>query len=229
MDAMLGYMGEESFNRSLDLRTALRKLTSETAGISIQAPSTSSQIPPTSSQPQPASHDIKNIPKLMSGLSLTPWKASEIPTVLPPLPAILDKALDKATFIHAGTNVGKVTELNYERLEWLGDAYIELAATLLISQTFPFKTAGKCAQLRERLVKNVTLAGYARKYGFDKRATLPAVFMEGNNSRNSAKDDQQIKACMLHNVSLRMRHLSQLKSLSHNNANHDLLGTWRHI
>lgn len=193
MDAMLGHMGEESFNRSLDLRTALRKHTSETAGIAIQNPSSSTQVMPSSPKPQPMSHDIRNVPKLMSGLALTPWKASEIPTVLPPLPDILDKALEKATFIHAGTTVGTATELNYERLEWLGDAYIELAATLLISQTFPFKTAGKSAQLRERLVKNITLAGYARKYGFDKRATLPDVFLEANNSRNSAKGEQHIK------------------------------------
>lgn len=172
LDAMLHSIGEETLNRSIDLRSALRKSASGN-GPSLPTPTSSFQRPP---DPEDA-RDTKNIPKLMSGLDLTGWKSSEIPTVLPPLPEILDEPLEKATFIHAGTNgSANVTELNYERLEWIGDVYIELAATLLISQTFPFLTAGKSAQMRESLVKNVTLAGYARKYGLDKRATLPEAF-----------------------------------------------------
>ena len=90
-------------------------------------------------------------------------------------------------------NVGKVTELNYERLEWIGDAYIELAATLFISQTFPFNTAGQNAQLRELLVKNVTLADFARTYGFHRRANLPDSFDDVYTFTNSASEQQQIK------------------------------------
>jgi ribonuclease-3 len=168
LDEMVQDIGEEMLNQCLDLRAALRKSTSGNED--------ALATPPSSSQLQPDSQDAKNIPKLMSGLSLTPWKSSEIPTVLPPLPEVLDETLKKAAFIHAGTNPGKITELNYERLEWIGDVYIELAATLLISQTFPFHTVGKCAQIRESLVKNVTLADYARKYGFDKRASVPEAF-----------------------------------------------------
>lgn len=184
MDAMMQYMGEEAFNRSLELRTALQKFAPSIGALSIQ-------IPPASSQPLLASHDTKNAPKLMSGLALTPWKASEIPTVLPPLPEILNKTLEKAAFIHVGVTTGKITELNYERLEWVGDVYVELAATLLISQTFPFKTAGQCSHIRERLVKNVTLAEYSRKYGFDKRATLPESLSGG--AKVPAKGEQRIK------------------------------------
>ena len=58
-------------------------------------------------------------------------------------------------------------------IEWIGDAYIELISTLLISQTFPSLLPGKFSQIREGLVKNVTLADFSRKYGFDKRLQIP--------------------------------------------------------
>ncbi len=115
------------------------------------------------------SHGVANIPSSISPLSVTPWKSSMIPTDLPPLPQVLDPTLEASAFIHTSLGAGNVTDLNYERLEWVGDIYLELAATLLISQTFPSWTPGKCSQLRERLVKNITLSGFARQYGFDKR------------------------------------------------------------
>lgn len=56
---------------------------------------------------------------------------------------------------------------SYERLEFLGDAYIELFASRLIWQKFPTLPAGKMSQLRESLVKNETLAELTCLYGFD--------------------------------------------------------------
>ena len=56
---------------------------------------------------------------------------------------------------------------SYERLEFLGDAYLELFASRLIWQKYPSLPAGKMSQLRESLVKNETLAKISSSYDFD--------------------------------------------------------------
>ena len=98
------------------------------------------------------------------------------PSTLPPLPAIPDKDLESAAFTHPGSlgcdTVSKVS-VSYDRLEFLGDAYIELMATRVIFPRFPRLTAGKLSQQRELLVKNETLAEFALAYGFDEKAKLP--------------------------------------------------------
>jgi ribonuclease III len=96
---------------------------------------------------------------------------------LPPLPPIHDELLQRAVFTHSGVAEGAVTnssaEVNYDRLEILGDAYLELLATRLIWDHFKGLPPGRISQIREDLVKNETLAGYATLYGFDTRAVVP--------------------------------------------------------
>lgn len=168
MDETAQLIGDDNISRCLDLRTALKgkKLDIDTAPIS-----------PPASQPNrlsmSMSHDYQNIPKTISPLSLTPWKSSIISTTLPPAPKILDPTLEASAFTHLGCGAGRPSDLNYERLEWIGDAYLQLISTLLIAQTFPSLMPGKFSHLREMIVKNATLAGYSLKYGFDKRAVLP--------------------------------------------------------
>jgi ribonuclease-3 len=60
-------------------------------------------------------------------------------------------------------------EVTYDRLEFLGDAYIEVMATRLIWGACRSLPAGRMSQIRELLVKNETLNEYALLYGFDKR------------------------------------------------------------
>lgn len=124
--------------------------------------------------------DETPLPCSIASLKVRPWKVSEIPQTYPPLPPVLDRTLEVAAFTHVGYGGGHISDLSYERLEWVGDAYIYLASTLLIAQSFPSLLPGKCSQLRERLVKNVTLSGYARAYGFDQRAVLPKGLTMGN-------------------------------------------------
>ena len=131
-----------------------------------------------------------NIPKFISALAVTPWKASEIPNSFPSLPQILDPTLETAAFTHQGMTAGRLGDLSYERLEWVGDTYLELTCTLLIAQTFPALLPGKCSQLRERCVKNVTLASYARHYGLDKRAQIPVEIL---NSHHPSKESDMTK------------------------------------
>lgn len=131
------------------------------------------------------------IAKLVPDLDLGPWESALIPTRLPDLPKVLDPALEAGAFIHQGSTSGKATDVSYERLEWIGDSYIYLLSSILISKTFPALLPGKCSQLRERLVKNVTLADYARSYGFDKRAKLPNSF--SFNAFRQSKDTEKTK------------------------------------
>lgn len=97
-------------------------------------------------------------------------------STLPPLPPILSPDLAIVPFTHAAyyhTSVPTKVHTTYDRLEFLGDAYIELISTRLTFLTFPNLTAGRLSQHREMLVKNETLAEYALAYHFDQRARIP--------------------------------------------------------
>lgn len=101
------------------------------------------------------------------------------PSTLPPLPPILDKALESVAFTHPGSlscDTASKVNISYDRLEFLGDAYIELMATRIIFPRFPRLAAGRLSQQREMLVKNETLAEYALAYGFDVKAKLPSTY-----------------------------------------------------
>lgn len=161
MDDALEEEGEEIFgaekqaySKAVDLRTYLNSRHS------------------TYAQREQTTHDLsKTNPNI-----LTPWTSSSIPATYPELPRILDPTLEKATFTHSGNGSGRSTELNYERLEWIGDAYLYVTSSLLISKTFQALPPGKASQMREMLVKNVTLSEYAKHYGFHTRARLPPEF-----------------------------------------------------
>ncbi|KAI1652501.1 ribonuclease III [Daldinia decipiens] len=109
-------------------------------------------------------------------VSLTRWTPDDIPSSgLPPLPPVLDPVLEQAALTHSGMT-SDPTKMSYERLEWIGDAYIYLMSTSFIFQTFPNLHVGRCSQLRERLVRNETLLNYTIQYGIDKRTKFPPEF-----------------------------------------------------
>lgn len=121
-------------------------------------------------------------------------KASNIynghPDTLPKLPEILDKSLADVPFTHQGILTGNMIEevnVSYDRLEFLGDAYIELIATRVIFPRYPRYSAGKLSQTRESLVKNETLAEFSLAYGFDRRARLPRSLQLAKDNRGLAK------------------------------------------
>jgi ribonuclease III len=98
----------------------------------------------------------------------TAWTSAEISPKLPPLPKILDPELEKVAFTHSGLSY----TANYQRLEWLGDAYIEVLASGFIHETFT-DVGKRYSQLREIIVRNITLADYFRQYNLPERARLP--------------------------------------------------------
>ncbi|KAJ5698249.1 hypothetical protein N7462_000254 [Penicillium macrosclerotiorum] len=106
--------------------------------------------------------------------SLRDERKNAAPAPAPALPPILDEQLEKAVFTHSACN--STYDANYDRLEILGDAYIELIATKLVWRSFPGIPAGRISQIRELLVKNETLAAFADNYGFDRKASMPISY-----------------------------------------------------
>ncbi|CAF9914827.1 MAG: hypothetical protein ALECFALPRED_009793 [Alectoria fallacina] len=139
--------------------------------------------------PQPSSgayaqHLLSSKPTKAS-VGIPPYNGH--PSTLPPRPPILDKALESVAFTHPGylsCDTASKVNISYDRLEFLGDAYIELMATRVIFPRFPRLAAGRLSQQREMLVKNETLAEYALAYGFDEKAKLPGTYnVPGKDSR----------------------------------------------
>lgn len=111
----------------------------------------------------------------------------------PPLPAVLDEALKTAALTHTGMTKHP-SDPSYERLEWIGDSYVYMIASLLVFQTFPDLEPGRCAQFRETLIRNATLCKYTRHYGLDRIANFPEEFgLEGRIGGTSASDKQRMK------------------------------------
>lgn len=115
-------------------------------------------------------------PRNINSLDQSSLRKSSKP--VPELPSI-NSELSKAVFTHqslapqANDAGGEVT---YERLEFLGDAYIEGMATRLIWGQFKDMSPGRMSQVRELLVKNETLYEFASLHQFqDRIRTVPAV------------------------------------------------------
>jgi ribonuclease-3 len=120
-----------------------------------------------------------------------PQSASQtiLPDPLPPLPQ-LSRELAAAPFIHKSSSkysrASATTDLSYERLEFLGDAYIELFSSEIIFTRYPSLSPGQMSQLRELLVKNETLATYSRAYRFETKIEIDSLRqMEASASKGN--------------------------------------------
>lgn len=105
------------------------------------------------------------------------------PSTLPPLPPVLIPSLATIAFTHVGAHPGSTShkiQSTYDRLEFLGDAYIQIIATRLVYTLLPNHSVGRLSQQREYCVKNETLAKYAAAYGFPERADLPSNITKAN-------------------------------------------------
>lgn len=66
---------------------------------------------------------------------------------------------------------------SYERLEFLGDSVLDLIITEILFERFSSKDEGFMTQMRSKLVKGDTLAGYSRQLG------LPSVVELGERAK----------------------------------------------
>lgn len=83
-------------------------------------------------------------------------------------PSLLELALTHST---AAAEVGLYFEHN-ERLEFLGDAALEICVSAELFARFPRAREGELTRLRSTLVKEKTLAAFARKIGVDRALKL---------------------------------------------------------
>ena len=81
-------------------------------------------------------------------------------------------------------------ELNYERLEFLGDAYLGVIASNLIFSHFPHLPPGKQTTLRSNLVNNETLMHFSRAYGFDEKLQISGFFAHHMRDSESPKGNK---------------------------------------
>jgi ribonuclease-3 len=88
-----------------------------------------------------------------------------------------------------------LSDPHYEKLEWIGDVYLELIASEFLFQTFPSLDPGKMTHYREMLVRNTTLGQFSVHYGLDKRANFPAEFgLGGRPNGTKVSEKQRTKA-----------------------------------
>lgn len=76
------------------------------------------------------------------------------------------------------------SQLSYDRLEWLGDAYSEMISSALLFSTFGRASPGRLSQLRELVICNSNLGKYAAKYDLMQRVDLSEEF---RNSKDAKK------------------------------------------
>ncbi|MBC7982057.1 ribonuclease III [Candidatus Parcubacteria bacterium] len=101
---------------------------------------------------------------------------------------ILVKAFTHRSFLNENRNSG--LEHN-ERLEFLGDAVLELVVTDFLYKKYPKKPEGEMTALRSALVNAVTLSKVAEEMGLNEFLLL---------SRGEAKDEGRARQYILANV-----------------------------
>ncbi|KAI5212491.1 hypothetical protein AUEXF2481DRAFT_80308 [Aureobasidium subglaciale EXF-2481] len=173
-DSTRKLLGHEAYESAVKLSKSLSSINTATASLDLfQSPTiTGSEV----SSQNPA-----------VSISTTCQKLS-----LPALPQVPDGPYSRAPFVHKSSSqhdrTSAVGDMTYERLEFLGDAYLEVIATRLIFSRYPHLAAGRQAQIRERLVKNDTLTHFGMAYNFQDRLKA------GEGERELAKASGKILA-----------------------------------
>ncbi|THX08836.1 hypothetical protein D6D18_01475 [Aureobasidium pullulans] len=167
-------LGHDAHESAVKLAKSLSSVNTATASLDLFQPSTikgSEVSSQNSGRPIPSNH-------------------TQFP--LPTLPQVPDGPYSRAPFVHKSSSqhdrTSAIGDMTYERLEFLGDAYLEVIATRLIFSRYPHLAAGRQAQIRERLVKNDTLTHFSMAYKFQDRLKA------GEGERELAKASGKILA-----------------------------------
>ena len=100
-------------------------------------------------------------------------------------PALLEEALTHRSYL----NENKDAKAHNERLEFLGDAVLELAVTRFLYDKFPSKPEGDLTAFRAALVNTVSLAETAESMGLGNH-----LFLSKGESRDTGRARQIILA-----------------------------------
>jgi ribonuclease-3 len=91
-----------------------------------------------------------------------------------------NKAIDWLLLDIALTHPSFSKNINYEQLEFVGDAVVRLAAAEVLLETYPDSAVGEFAALRSMMVSDRTLADFADRYNLERYLLIS----------NSASSDQ---------------------------------------
>ena len=141
-----------------------------------------SQRSSTHSSPQTLEPKLEKKNGSLTQAPVPSYTPSSLSTSFPPLPSVPVGYLSTAPFQHnssvTSSRITAAADSSYERLEWLGDAYIQIISSRILYSRFPNLPEGKLAHARQRLVCNNTLARFSRKYGFDQKVKLTQAVKE---------------------------------------------------
>lgn len=99
---------------------------------------------------------------------------------------ILEQAFTHRSYLNENKSLNRG---HNERLEFLGDAVLELATTVFLYNKFPKKTEGELTSLRSSLVNTKTIAKLAQETGFN-----DFLFLSRGEARDTGRARQYILA-----------------------------------
>ncbi|KAK9365589.1 ribonuclease III domain-containing protein [Lipomyces kononenkoae] len=110
----------------------------------------------------------------------------------PALPEIKNVNMARRIFLHkslANERSQTSTEpaQHYERLEFIGDSFINHVMSRLVYLHFPSAQEGELTTLRIHLISNATLHTWAKLYGFDKKLEVSSSAAKSTNVLLDAK------------------------------------------
>lgn len=121
-----------------------------------------------------------------------------------------DQAPVKWDLLHlALTHPTASTEANYERLEFVGDAVVKLAAAEFLFEAYPDASDGELSAIRSVLVSDRLLAQIAEQYGFDRyllMANSALADKVGQETRLAASFEAVLAALYLSTRNLNLIH-----------------------
>lgn len=121
---------------------------------------------------------------------------------VPEIPTLDWQQLDQAL-----THASASAVVNYEHLEFLGDAALRLAAAEFLLESYPQATVGELAAIRSRLVSDQTLADIADLLGLETHLRVSAGAsrdLAGRRSRLADAFEAVLGALYLHDHDLRL-------------------------
>lgn len=99
-----------------------------------------------------------------------------LPTVLPALPAIPSEEIRRQVFAHSSSLIFTASAVNppqsNERLEFLGDSYLNFCIANVLYREFPTLTPGDLTSLRAGIVSNSNLNIWARAYNLQNHLVM---------------------------------------------------------
>ncbi|KAF8544505.1 ribonuclease III domain-containing protein [Trichophaea hybrida] len=120
------------------------------------------------------SDDLAWLPSPSPKQTSSTTSSSSSQTWPPPLPELRNAHLRRQVFTHRSCIPGEQTDkpgtenLHYERLEFLGDAYLQSISSHILYNRFSTFREGSLSDMRQNLVSNKPLSEYARIYNMHK-------------------------------------------------------------